>query len=59
MRFVSAYPKSNFESNFWISQTRSILLKTSNVRILIKKRHLHTQMTNNGATPQPLFLFEN
>ena len=31
--FASAYPKSNFESNFWISQTFGNSLKTANVRI--------------------------
>ena len=31
--FASAYPKSNFESNFWISQTLGNSLKTANVRI--------------------------
>ena len=31
--FASAYPKSNFESNFWISQTFGNPLKTANVRI--------------------------
>ena len=33
MGFASAYSKSNFESNFWISQTFCDSPKTANVRI--------------------------
>ena len=33
--FVSAYLKSNFESNFWISQTFDNSLKMTNVRNLV------------------------